>query len=71
VSSCKPSDDGKALIFRLFETAGKSATVKIDWSNAKPKSTWLSSTAEEQGSKLEGSISLPAWGVATLRAELE
>ena len=71
VSSCKPSDDGKALIFRLFETAGKSATVMIDWSNAKPKSTWLSSTAEEQGSKLEGSISLPAWGVVTLRAELE
>lgn len=71
VTTLKPSDDGKALIVRLFNTAGKDAGVKLGWPGAKPKSIWLSGTAETPVKQIEGVVSLPAWGVVTLRAELE
>jgi alpha-mannosidase len=71
VTTLKPSDDGKALVVRLFNTAGKNAGVNLGWSGAKPKSVWLSSTAETSVRKIEGPVSVPAWGVVTLRAELE
>lgn len=69
--SLKPSDDGKACIVRLFNCAATDTTTTVDWPDVKPHSVWLSNTAETPVSEIANSVSLPAWGLVTLRAELK
>lgn len=69
VIALKPSDDGKALIVRLFGASGKAEQAKLSWS-VTPKQVTLSNTAEEAGQAVGKTIDVPAWGVTTLRAEL-
>jgi alpha-mannosidase len=71
VIGLKPSDDGKALILRLFGASGKDASTKLEWGAQKPKATFLSDTSEKPGRKVSGRVSVPGYGLVTLRAELE
>ena len=70
VTEFKPSDDGKALIVRLFGASGKAKNAKVAWSQPEPQSLWLSDTSEKPVRKVANVIEVPAWGVVTLRAEL-
>ncbi|MBI5394602.1 MAG: hypothetical protein HZA91_04820 [Verrucomicrobia bacterium] len=70
VTAMKPSDDGKAWIVRLFGAGGTPADAKLVWSRPAPKNVWLSDTSERPLQKLSGDVSVPAWGVVTVRAEL-
>ncbi|MCX7825227.1 MAG: glycosyl hydrolase-related protein, partial [Verrucomicrobiae bacterium] len=70
VTAFKPSDDGQALIVRLFAANGTPANAKLTWSKPVPKTVWLSDTSEKPLQKLTGDIPVPGWGVVTLRAEL-
>ncbi len=65
----KPSDDGKALIVRLFGASGKAESAKLSWA-VTPKQIWLSDTSEQPLKRAADKIDVPAWGVLTLRAEL-
>ena len=71
VSALKPSDDGKALVVRLFNAGTKPAEAKLVWGRKAPRCLWLSGTGETQGVKLpmNGTVSLPALGVVSLRSE--
>ena len=69
VIALKPSDDGKALIVRLFGASGKAEQAKLSWS-VSPKQVTLSNTAELAGQPVADAVDVPAWGVSTLRAEL-
>jgi hypothetical protein len=69
VSGFKPSDDGKGLIVRLFNASSEPAQIPVQWS--KPlKKIWLSDTSERPLKEAMKSISIPAWGLVTLRADL-
>ena len=68
VSGFKPSDDGQALILRLFGASGKDEDIRLAWANPEPKGIWLSDTSEKPLRRLQGAIHVPAWGVITLRA---
>ena len=70
VTALKPSDDGKALIVRLFGASGQDAQAKLNWAPLAPTQLWLSDTSEKPLQKTTGPVSVPAWGVVTLRAEL-
>ncbi|HEY5910177.1 MAG TPA: glycosyl hydrolase-related protein, partial [Verrucomicrobiae bacterium] len=70
VSTLKPSDDGKALILRLFETAGKPSRARITWSAPLPTEIWVSNAGEKPVSRVSGAVDLPAYGLVTLRADL-
>ena len=70
VTGLKVSDDGKAIIIRLFEAAGKKQTVSITWGSCQPKSVHFSNTSEQPGSKANQRLSIPAFGLTTLRADL-
>jgi hypothetical protein len=70
VIGCKPSDDGKAWIVRLFGTASKDANVKLQWAKPEPKAIWLSDTSERPLEKISGAIAIPALGLVTVRADL-
>lgn len=70
VTGLKPSDDGRAIIVRLFGASGKNESVRLKWKSAQPTAVFLSDTSEKAGAKVGGRISVPAGGLVTLRAEL-
>jgi hypothetical protein len=70
VSAMKPSDDGRAIIVRLYGASGKDATAKLMWSDPKPKKTWLSDASEQPLKEAGDHIEVPGWGTVTLRAEM-
>jgi alpha-mannosidase len=69
VTALKPSDDGRALIVRLFGAATKSRSATLQWGAARPKAVFLSDTSERAGRKIAGRIEVPAGGLVSLRAE--
>jgi hypothetical protein len=69
-TALKPSDDGRALILRLWGAAGREARSDLAWSQPAPKRLAFSNAGEEPVRRLEGAVTVPAWGVVTVRAEL-
>ena len=71
VSALKPSDDGKALIVRLFNAGTAPAEAKLVWERKAPRHVYLSDTSERLGRKLSSSdgLALPVSGVVALRVE--
>ena len=65
----KPSDDGKGWILRLYNVSDSEQQVGVEWSEPKPRSLFLSGTSEARGSELSGALTIPAWGMVTIRAE--
>ncbi|MGO9112992.1 MAG: polysaccharide lyase family protein [Thermoguttaceae bacterium] len=70
VAALKPSDDGKAIIVRLYGASGKDIVAKLDWSEPAPKAVWLSDGSEQALKSASDAVEVPAWGLVTLRAEL-
>lgn len=70
VTGLKPSDDGKALIVRLFGASGKSAKTRLKWRQAN-LDVHLSGTNEKSGERVGDEINVPGYGLVTLRAELD
>jgi hypothetical protein len=66
----KPSDDGKALILRLFGAGAQTADAKVSWLQNGATDMWLSDTSEKPLRKLTGAIPVPSHGITTIRAEL-
>jgi len=73
VFALKPSDDGRALIARLWNTGQTAASTTLTWSSPAPRRVTLSDTSEEPLAELPpgAPVEIPASGVVTLRAELQ
>jgi alpha-mannosidase len=69
VTALKPSDDGRALIVRLFGTSAQARAAGLQWGGAQPKAVFLSDTSERAGRRVGDRIEVPAAGLVTLRAE--
>lgn len=69
VTAFKPSDDGKAIIVRLFGASGRAEKAQLNWA-APPQKVWLSDASEGALKPVAGSIEVPAWGLVSIRAEL-
>ncbi len=70
VTGLRPSDDGRAIIVRLFGASGETESVKLNWGTLKPKGVFVSDTSEKAGAKVGNRVTVPAYGLVTLRAEL-
>jgi len=68
VSGLKISEDGKAVILRLFGASGKPETARIVWSESERPRVWLSDLSEKPLERVEETVEVPAWGMVTLRA---
>ena len=71
VTAFKPSDDGKALILRLFNATETPRTAKVVWNKPDPKRVELSTISEAPGSECKGPVALAPWQFVTLRAVLK
>ena len=69
VTGFKPSDDGKAVIVRLFGASGKDCEATLTWTEPGPRDIYRSDTSEKPLAKAGGSVHVPAWGLVTLRVE--
>jgi alpha-mannosidase len=69
VTGFKPSDDGKAVIARLFGASGKDCEARLTSAVPGPMNIYLSDTGERPLEKAGSSIHIPAWGLVTLRLE--
>jgi len=65
----KPSDDGNALMVRLFGASGQDRNALLHWSSASPKRLWLSDLSEAPLKLIEREIPVAGWDLVTLRAE--
>ena len=70
ITGLKPSDDGKAVIVRLWEAAGRATPVKLEWPALKPRALAISDLSEKPLSPATNAVTLPAWGLVTIRAEI-
>jgi alpha-mannosidase len=71
VTALKPSDDGKAIIVRLWGGAGHDAQTQILWSDPAPRSMWLSNTSEKPMTRVAGSITIPGLGRSIAQGRIE
>ena len=69
VTALKPSDDGKAWIVRLFGASGQDRQVKLLWSSSPPPNLSLSNLSEKPLTRAGDLVTVPGWGLVTLRAE--
>ena len=49
VTALKPSDDGQAMIVRLFGASAKARSARLKWGGAQPQAVFLSDTSERPG----------------------
>jgi alpha-mannosidase len=71
VTALKPSDDGKALIVRLFGASAQAKSAHLQWGGSQPKAVYLSDTSERSGQAVGDRIEVPASGLVSLRAEFK
>ncbi|NIA12682.1 MAG: hypothetical protein GWP08_01285 [Nitrospiraceae bacterium] len=64
VSVLKPSDDGQALVLRLFGASGRPASVGLEWA----ADVYKSGLNEKEAARLSGEVKVPPYGIVTLRA---
>jgi len=69
VSGLKPSDDGQGLILRLWNASARDTRADITGHEAAPWKIWRSDISERPLEALAGPVSMPPWGVVSLRAE--
>jgi len=69
VTALKPSDDGGAVIVRLFGTSAQARSARLRWGAATPKGVFLTDTSEHAGKPVGDRIEVPASGLVSLRAE--
>jgi len=69
VTSLMPSEDGKATMIRLHNPGEKASTFDIKWTGLRPGKVNVSSPEEVAGDPVKGRLSLPPFGILTLRAQ--
>lgn len=70
VETVKPSQDGSALIIRLFGVSGTPQSIDLAWPGMKPTAIWTTDLSEKPLQKIQHAIRVPAFGVVILRAEI-
>jgi alpha-mannosidase len=69
VTSIRSSRDGRALMVRLFNSAGRPEKAAFIWKRFKPGAVYLSSSYEDRIEEIELPLAVPAYGIRTLRLE--
>ncbi|MBE7501139.1 MAG: hypothetical protein HS113_12685 [Verrucomicrobiales bacterium] len=69
VESVKVSEDGQAVILRLFGVTGQSRRVQVDWTAFQPSALWLTDLSENPRQRTEPVVEVPGYGVTMLRLD--
>ena len=69
VETVKMSEDGRAVVVRLFGVSGRPAKVRLNWKRSRPEAVHLTDLTEEPLARAPGRIEVPGYGVTMVRAE--
>ena len=70
VETVKVSEDGKALILRLFGVSSQPESATLTWGSVQPTAIRLTDLTEKPLAPVSGPIAVPAYEVVQVRAEL-
>ena len=70
VTSVTPSEDGRAIMVRLFNATGDAQHASVTWGDPAPKSVFLSDLTEAARADAPTAISMAPYEILTLRAPL-
>ena len=68
-TSVSQSVDGKAMMVRLFNASQKEQACTIEWRRFAPAKVYVSSLAETKDAVAPEKLTLPPFGITTLRCE--
>jgi hypothetical protein len=71
LETVKVSEDGQALVLRLFGISGHDESVNLKWGSLKPALIWLSDLAEKPLKRVIGPVEVPAYEIVNLRVNLK
>jgi alpha-mannosidase len=69
VETVKISEDGRAVIVRLFGVSERPAKVRLNWKRSRPEAVYLTDLTEQPLARAAGRIEVPGYGVTMVRAE--
>jgi alpha-mannosidase len=69
VETLKVSEDGRAIVLRLFGVSGREVKARLAWKGAQPTAVYRTDLTEKPLARLTGKIEVPAYGVTMVRAE--
>jgi alpha-mannosidase len=69
IETVMPSQDGRALILRLFGVSGRTETVSLAWPGRKYPTVWQTDLTEKPQLKMNRRFTVPAYEVVNLRVE--
>ncbi|HUX46315.1 MAG TPA: glycoside hydrolase family 38 C-terminal domain-containing protein [Terracidiphilus sp.] len=67
--ACKPSEDGKAWIVRLFGASGEDQQARLTWADGSAPRLWQSNLSEQPIRLIAETIPVAAWDLVTVRVE--
>lgn len=70
VETVKASEDGRGIIVRLFGLADSDRGVRLNWGGVKPTSVWFTDLTERPGLRAGRTVTVPGYGIVSLRADL-
>jgi alpha-mannosidase len=69
VETVKVSEDGAALVLRLFGVSGRDAQARVSWKGVRPTALYRTDLTEKPLESIPGKIKVPGYGVTMVRAE--
>jgi alpha-mannosidase len=69
VTSLRPSEDGRALMIRLYNASAENRRGELIWGAFQPAAVYPSSPFEDKKEEIALPFNLPPFGILTLRAE--
>ena len=69
VETVKVSEDGAAMVLRLFGVSGRDAQARVSWKGVQPTALYRTDLTEKPLETIPGKIEVPGYGVTMVRAE--
>jgi alpha-mannosidase len=69
VETVKVSEDGQAIVLRLFGVSGRDTKARLAWKGAQPAAVYRTDLMERALERIPGKIEVPGYGVTMVRAE--
>ncbi len=69
VTSLRPSEDGRALMIRLYNASTENRRLEMIWGAFQPTAVYLSSPFEDKKKEIDFPFGLPPFGIVSVRAE--
>jgi len=70
VETLRLTDDGRAVLVRLYGASGEPRVVRLAWESLRPRQVWLSDPYGVPLRRADAAIEVPGYGMVTLRGEL-